>query len=118
MIKAGYVLEITSSENDGDCYNTKRFDGLSLEEVRWRVAVCDYLANSVGQEHLDEHHVIAIYNMLPAHDRTAESVDDEYDIVSDVVYNLVGFGYESELPRVCESWRVYFIQSDIEEVNI
>lgn len=118
MIKAGYAIEITSWENDGDCYNTKRFDGLSLEDCRWRVAVCDYLHKNMRQEDLNEEHVIAIYNMLPAEKRDAECIDDQYDIVSDVIYNLVGYGYESSLPRVCESWSVYFIQSAIEEVSI
>ena len=113
MIKAGYAIEITSWENDGDCYNTKRFDGLTLDECRWRVAVCDYLHKYMCQEDINEEHVIAIYNMLPEADRTAESSDDQADIVSDVIYNLVGYEYEGGLPRVCESWCVYFIQSAI-----
>ena len=118
MIKAGYAIEITSWENDGDFYNTKRFDGLSLEDCRWRVAVCEYMHKNMRQEGLNEEHVIAIYNMLPVACRNAESIDDQYDIVSDVIYNLVGYEYESGLPRVCESWSVYFIQSAIEEVSI
>lgn len=124
MIKAGYAIEITSWENDADCYNTKRIDGLSLEECRWRCAFIKYYAENIHQVELDYTHTEALYAFVPASYiegagySVPEDESERHELVCDLVYQMFGFAYESDRTRVCESWAVYFIQSPINQVNI
>lgn len=101
-INFGWMLKVTSWENDGDCYNTKTFDGLTEDEVRSAVAMCKEL-QSIGKVELDADNLEKIAAKLSLHT----------DEVEDQIYDLVGTAYESTYLRVCESWEVYYIPFDI-----
>lgn len=117
MIQQGYMLRVTSWENDGDCYNTKEIQGLTETQARWLVRFCEQLAKQ---------------DQIPAHDVDFESwplgtfpgfggleeqqLDQE--LAEEIAYELVGTGYENGLLRVCESWTVHYIPSRIEEIYL
>lgn len=104
-IKLGWMLQVTSWENDGDCYNTKTLDGLTEDEVRAKVALCKVL-HSIGQEPHDANTVEEIAAKLSI-------LEDE---VEDGIYELVGFA-NGEYLRVCESWKVYYIPFDLPDMT-
>jgi hypothetical protein len=45
-IPAGYVLEITSYENDFDFYNTKRLTGLEETELQWHIKFLEFVVEA------------------------------------------------------------------------
>jgi hypothetical protein len=51
-LKPGYLLKITTWENDGDNYNTKELHGLSEMETNFVIDVCElfYSCNGWGAE--------------------------------------------------------------------
>lgn len=107
-IKAGWMLQVTSWENDGDHYNTKTFYNLSKEDLDTKLAMCKEL-NKLGQA-----------------EATADTFDSiatklgitESDAVEDMIYDLVGIAEYYDYLRVCESWKVYFIPFDIPEYHL
>lgn len=128
MIKAGWSLEVTSWENDGDCYNTERFEGLFKEEVQWRVNVLKALMGRPQyhrQDDLDREDYLKLASYLPndmLEDVSFEVDEDEgycevHDVVSDVVHQMIGSPYEAEGTRVVESYKVHYIPFDIPEAT-
>lgn len=107
-IKLGWMLQVTSWENDGDSYNTKTLDGLTEDEVSAKVAMCKVL-HSLGQESRDANTVEEIASKLSL-------LEDE---VEDGIYELTGFSEAAggEYLRVCESWKVYYIPFDLPDMT-
>lgn len=107
-IKLGWMLQVTSWENNGDFYNTKTLDGLTEDEVRAKVALCKVL-HSIGQEPHDANTVEEI----------AAKLDLFEDEVEDGIYELTGFSDADgdEFLRVCESWKVYYIPFDLPDMT-
>ena len=107
-IKLGWMLQVTSWENDGDCYNTKTLDGLTEDEVRAKVALCKVL-HSIGKE---PHDANTVYNI-------AAKLGILEDEVEDGIYELIGFSDADGggFLRVCESWKVYYIPFDLPKMT-
>lgn len=47
-IKAGYKIEVTSWENDGDNYLTKSKEGLTKEQTQFYIDICNLMSGDFG----------------------------------------------------------------------
>lgn len=122
MIKQGHMLRVTSWENDGDCYNTKTFDGLSLPQVIALVAFCKFLGQNCSDQDYDVSLASFKYDNFPSIpgmiDEFDPTVGDWDEYLQDIVYSLVGYAYESGTLRVMDKYDVHYIPCDIQEVTI
>ena len=132
-IKPGYLLKVTTWENDGDNYNTVDMDGLTAEQVRFYLHVCkkfgyDNDSETSGNKgvHGEAFHVgmmehIAAYEgEVPADwqfvgdDDT--DLDDEYfyqDLLCDIGIQSTEYGYW----RVFEDGEVFLVPEAIKNVT-
>ncbi len=114
MIKAGYTLEVTSWENDGDCYNTKRLDGLRAKDVSWRFKFLKRFSQD-NDHQLTEESVNALILLVDPNRYNNEAITEElaYEVVNDVIYEMLGSTYESDYLRTFESAAVYYVEQDM-----
>lgn len=119
MIEAGYCIFITSWENDGDAYNTKRIYGLSKADAKCLLELCKYLQKYCSeQEDLDPGVLLAVVPMLESSDSyKIEYSEHAVDCVSDLIFDLVGCVEHSGAPRVCDSYECYYIPTDLVDLS-
>jgi len=138
LYTAGYLIRVTSWENDGDNYNTKEIQVDTEQEARDIVTFCDMFGSSSSNEH-------DIGNLCDGDGNTARPAfrafyfshpdfvnltlsdcadeEEETDVICDammeVAYDLGLSGGEYFYTRVCESVVVYNIPADVvvEEVQ-
>ncbi len=134
-IPAGYRLTVTSWENDGDNYNTKTLDGLTLDKVSYLVDLCkilDYASNTKGNfgnlyepsdidtlgffgevKTIIHNHPSVLADFLTLVEGM-EPIEDEayYDYASEDLYELSLVGGEF-FTRVCESFVVEYVPREI-----
>ena len=117
MIKQGYMLRVTSWENDGDCYNTKTFDGLTDVQAKSLVAFCEFLnrQDQIEANEIDFGNFIQQNSDFVGFSGWEGSMDQEF--FEELAYEVVGCGYETGMLRVCERWDVHYIPLDILEVK-
>lgn len=130
MIKAGFMLEITSWENDADNYNTIQISGLTKEKAQLYINIIKLFGsqsrNGFGnlcarydspEEELARN---AVTDLLLAFDEAGEAGVDErshaFEEISDYMSQFLGSG-EDYVFRVYSSHKVYFVPVDIEEVT-
>lgn len=139
-IKAGYALEVTTWENDGDCYNTVRFDGLVKDEAEFFLRVArlftsdgsgrakpgygnygnrddatpDDEIRAIVQEYIDQGKKIPKW-WNPAEWRDGGVPLEEAEF-SDSLWDLIGTGYECGNWRVFESAAIYYYPSPVVDV--
>ncbi len=132
LYHAGYLIRVTSWENDGDNYNTKEIQVDTEQEARDVVAFCEMFGSSSRNEH-------NIGNLCEGEDNTArpafrafyfshpgfvnltlsdyEDEEEETDAICDammeVAYELGLNGSDYFYTRVCESVTVYRIPADV-----
>jgi hypothetical protein len=132
LYRAGYLIRVTSWENDGDNYNTKEIQVDTEQEARDVVAFCDMFGSSSRNEH-------DIGNLCEGDDNAArpafrafyfshpgfvnltlsdyEDEEEETDAICDammeVAYELGLSGGEYFYTRVRESVTVYRIPADV-----
>lgn len=132
-IPAGYRLTVTSWENDGDNYNTKTLDGLTLEKVSYLVDLCKILGSSNAQignfgnlYDPSETEVLKLSKRIKAiiekyptikadffSMHTAEDGEESYpDYAAEELYELALVGGEF-FTRVCESFVVEYVPQEI-----
>jgi hypothetical protein len=134
MIKQGYVIEVTSWENDADCYNTKRIDGLTEQEVVWRVNVLKALGayyNTKGGHVLAypfppdlaelifaELSEVAKLDYYSGYELD-KGVDDNtrQEVASNVLYDMLGVAYESDYQRVMEYYKIYLYAEALPDLS-
>lgn len=118
MIKQGYMVQITSWENDGDCYNTKTFDGLSQMQTISLVAFCEFL-QEYGSEQPSASDIdfskFVQFNDYAGFSGWDSEASQEY--FEELAYEVVGCGYETEYLRVLESYKVYNVPADMQEIK-
>lgn len=128
IIPAGYRLTVTSWENDGDNYNTKIKEGLTLEQCRYYVDLCKLLkSQSRGgcgnmfepSEGERKKLAVALQKLAKKHGKEATELDnlDDRDLVCDqmldVLYDL-GLSCGEFYTRVCDTYKVEHIAQPIE----
>jgi hypothetical protein len=124
MILAGYAIEVTSWENDGDFYNTKRIQGLTLNAVTWLVELAKLIQarnrenrqDDLTLEEAEDWFTNIRAKLGCTYDLEEHSLEDIYDHISDLVYEMMG-GSEYGM-RVLESYKVYFFEQNQVEVEI
>jgi len=128
---AGYMLEITSWENDADNYKTVPIYGLELDDVKFLVKFfshfksCSRNPDNFGNSDVNEETNARIMQVFKetfiecppsSYDIFAdfkETIDEEYDI-QDIVYDIIGTWYEGEMYRVADSFNVFYVPAEIE----
>lgn len=135
-IKAGYRLEVLSWENDGDNYNTKVLDGLSIRQVQFFTKLCKMLKSknsrgdtaNFGNMYAPSDEEVAAYiaavrplarayvDVINCEGYTETDIEDDedlgdrlYDFTSDLIGNS-----EYYYHRVVESFSVQYVPEDIE----
>lgn len=145
MIPAGYQLQITSWENDADCYKTQVFSGLTKEDCQFLIELgklfrSDYrvkkgekaFGGSCGREIAFDVVMDAYDAVIAKHkDKITPSLleqfqvergeDDEYHY-GDCIAELVGYPeeeyyHEIQYFRVFDSYKVYLYPEAIREVT-
>ena len=123
MIKSGYLLQITSWENDGDCYNTISLDGLNDGQVYWRIEFLKALRaqratklNEVDWQSL----VLKVENLAGLFPDKFLDLEPEEDIkiayndfFSEYATKMIGSAYECDYMRTYESHKVYWIEATL-----
>lgn len=138
LYTAGYLIRVTSWENDGDHYNTMEIRVDTEQEARDTVAFCNLFSShsrckdSIGNlcEGEYEHTRPVFRNFYLTHpgfvetDLTdckteKEETDIICDVLMDIAYDLGLSGSEYFYTRVCEKVEVYYIPADVvvEQVN-
>lgn len=144
-IKPGYMIKITTWENDGDNYNTVSKEGLTADEARfyWEVAhlftsknyrqeeAVTYGNADVGTVREEVNDSIGLIAQrfrekglgIPK-DWDIEAYEDKEwlekygdDFYSDSLYDIVGIWCEGEYYRVFESAEVFLIPEAIKNVT-
>jgi hypothetical protein len=129
IIPKGYRLTIISWENDGDAPQTKVIEGLSRDEVVFRVALCKLLRShndsppgygnlwEPNDEEVDKFRAV-LAAVIRQHIKVYPDLDgDESDeMLSDygteTLFDM-GLSHGEWFTRVCESWKVEHVPQDI-----
>lgn len=139
MIKAGYMIEVSSWENDADYRKTTTVSGLSKTQVLFYHAFLQKFISRHADEkpnfktfgnlnHITDYEWQDIYSYVREISEKYKSADfsflegDEtddnlYDIICETSYDLLG-GSEFLLFRVFEDIKIYYIPETINEVKI
>jgi hypothetical protein len=135
-----YMLEITTWENDGDCYNMKSLKNLSKDHTEFyiRIAKMFYSAHSYRNEpsgfgstgvvEMDEEVTAAIDKVIlefladgksvPEYWYTPPEERDAYFNYEDFLWDMgLGCGYESDYRRVFEKLKVYEVPQELKDVT-
>lgn len=133
-IKAGYLLKITTWENDGDNYNTVSSDGLTDDKVRFIIHVCKKFGtdsqDSFGNEEIHgeafyeamKEHIATFKGTVPAKWINEAEADEDFDPEDDYHYqDLLGdIGISSTeygFWRVFEDAEVFLVPEEIKDVS-
>lgn len=123
MIKKGYQLQITSSENDGDNYNTITLDGLEKDDVEFYInflKVVRYMEfeNRYESDITDTEAEKFKDELLEIYDgNIPEKFNECYsDNIYEISQKLLGYS-ECYTTRVYESHQVYYFPEDIADIT-
>jgi hypothetical protein len=142
MIKAGYQLHVTTWENDADAYVTKIISGLTEEDTRFYIAWAQQFVSRHGWKlkglgngaNTAEEILQSLQNALdicwPTNLALVETIQEllESEYSGDWAHELLCedlLGYpvqecymsKSHFTRVFESFKVFYIPVDIEQVT-
>jgi hypothetical protein len=117
MIKEGFMVRITSWENDGDYYNTKTFDGLDTTQTRNLVAFCKFLqkvdrikCHDVQNIDFSKFEYFNCYYGFSGWD--FEATQDYFEELAYEILGCTEYGM-----RVLEQFDVHFIEKDIPDLT-
>ena len=131
LYSKGYLIRVTSWENDGDNYNTKELLVDTEQEASTVSALCNLLRSSFGNMYEpgdnDRQEFAVAVAAVPGIKEFVKSVfpdieeDQEdpecgfgyMDAVMDILYDLGLTGSEHFYTRVCETVSVYRIPADV-----
>ena len=119
MIKAGYMISITSWENDADAYNTITTTGLTLDEVK----LIKLVACATGRFSKEDYKVACEklkQYFLDGNKFLGWEIDedcDEGDLFSDFKYEfVVGASATDGLTRYVSDIKIYLVPRDLENL--
>lgn len=132
LYRAGYLIRVTSWENDADNYNTQEIQVGTEQEARDLVDFCNLFGSSSRNEHCignlchgegdEARHAFRVFyenhpdfiNLTPSdYEGEEEETDAICDAMMDVAYDLGLSGGEYFYTRVCERVQVYHIPADV-----
>lgn len=132
-IEKGYQLQILSWENDSDCHSVKIINGLTQDDVLFliEIASCFKSKNSVpkgfGNSEASADDIIAKYHLIKEkYPNISENLKINWNIGSEyedenipyfITEYLIGTTYESDSWRVFDSYQVFEIPLEIENVT-
>lgn len=114
-IPAGYILEITTWENDGDAYMTDRKEGLTKEQVKLYLDICrgfdaGYDGESFGNYDGPRNEVEEFVK------ETCAKHGVEYN--EDLPCDLIGRWNDGQFYRVFEDARLYYVDAPVVMVQL
>lgn len=137
LYTTGYLIRVTSWENDADNYNTKEIEVSTEQEARTVAALCDLLrsryrvswdtySNMYEPNDTDSAKFATAVAQIPGIKEFVQSVfpdieelqeDPEcgfgyMDAVMDILYDL-GLAGGEFYTRVCETVEIYYIPADV-----
>lgn len=130
MIKAGYQLIVESYEGDANHYNTKSISGLTLDEVKFYIALVQEFYSSGGESGFGNNRpsseeyrevLVPIINAHKCAERYLAVEDAEYVadyVIEAIVHELIGVSYESDVNRAYGGHTVYYFEKGVSEVNL
>lgn len=108
IIPQGYILEITTWENDGDAYRTERMEGLTEIEVKLYLAICrGFDCDGFGND--DRSFEDGPIQKFLEETYKAFGLPCNYDIV----YDLIGSWADGQFYRVFDHANLYFTPAPI-----
>lgn len=121
-IPAGFQLQVTSWENDADCYNTVTYSGLTREDCAFLIDVAklfqsrNRVTGGFGNQSPDEFEVdAAIDKIIAKHPGiSAEYAATNFDSAIELVD---GYGYESDYVRVYDTHQVFYYETPVANVT-
>ena len=132
LYHAGYLIRVTSWENDGDNYNTREIQVTTEQEARDIVDFCNMFGSSSNNKYdignlcdgegdtarpafhaFYESHPNFVNLTLTDYKDEEEEADAICDAMMEVAYELGLSGSEYFYTRVCESVQVYRIPADV-----
>lgn len=131
MIKAGFMLEITSWENDADNYKTIQISGLTKEKCQLYINIiklfkCNHYSNdnNFGNLYAEYDSPVvgkasdAVVALLVNFDEIDGVNEREHALeeIADYMTQFLGCG-KNYVFRAYDSHKVYFVPTDIEEVT-
>lgn len=139
LYTAGYLIRVTSWENDGDHYNTREIQVDTEQKARDTVAFCNLFRShsrckdNIGNlcegstsrlaRRVFRNFYLTHPGFVEADLTDCKTEEEETDIICDVLidsaYDLGLGGSEYFYTRVCEKVEVYYIPADVvvEQVN-
>lgn len=117
VIKKGYMIEVTTWENDGDNYKTSSVDGLSQQELRVLYDYCNRFSSKTT-------YTKAGFGNSERHGEVEQLQDEIYNAFGEQIqaaaYKLVGTWCDGEYYRVTEEIKMFYVPQDIiiEEVTL
>lgn len=139
-IPQGYVIKVTTWENDGDNYMTVEKSGLSATDVKFYIMICNMfraeydtayqpvIGRRLGNGEIQEIDINAVLDAAVNHFRdqigpiphdwdkkliaeSAVHVGD--DFYADLVYDLIGNWMEGTYYRVVEGYQVFYVPVEL-----
>jgi len=144
LYTAGYLIRVTSWENDGDNYNTKELQVDTEQEARTVSALCDLLRSRYRVDHPTfgnmyepsdtdiqefasavaaipgiKEFVQTVFPNIEENQKDPECGFGYMDCIMDILYDLGLSGSEYYYTRVCDTVSIFHIPADVvvEEVQ-
>ena len=137
-IKAGYQLQVTTWENDGDHYNTEIRSGLTKEDTKFLISIAEQFSKKgkYGNDFIKDNDLIEVVSkalegnssitpLMKAEWQEAlqNSIDEGdgafylHEILSDTLLGCPEEDYGAGFCRVVETIEVFCIPEDIDDVT-
>lgn len=125
-MKKGYQLQVRSWENDGDNYKIAITSGLTEQDVKFLLDVGKQFGNGGshgGNEVIDEEELVelvttAMENNVNVSERILSYFKDApVEATQEYLLDSPGEYYDYGFMRVFDTYRVFYIPTDIEDVT-
>ncbi len=146
-IQPGYLLKVTTWENDADNYRTIELDGLSESDVQFYIKVAELFKSAhswprdkdqmaFGNEDVSDAPYEPIDEIAQAHRAAGYTVPEAWDVekakvedaewfekygedfYNEPLYDLIGIWNEGQMYRVFESYEVFYVpENSIQNVT-
>ncbi len=128
IIPQGYIIEITTWENDGDNYKTEKLNGLSKEKCLFYKNIAEAFYRTNSSKHgfgnkecgsgIREKFIELFgekYKELYCQDEVKEDIEENLGYwISDCFYDVIGTWNDDDYWRVVDNYKIYFVPKAIE----
>lgn len=101
-----------------DLFNESNFGKYALECVSWENDADHYETNIVFLDNLNDVKILVMYLGLDREDLEEallileDSSDEDYEDYEQIMEAIGGYQYETDIPRVLESYTLWYLDSD------